>query len=111
MPAPTTSAPRPLDGTAAACYALIASAAVLVGLLVFSLDQRWASQAEASLVIARDSFTLLTTPTRSSEEALLVLDNTTDSLVVYRLDISQKALVAVAGYELSRIFQQSIPRQ
>jgi len=94
-----------------ACYALIASAAVLSGLLIFSLDKRWANEADASLVIARDSFTLLTTPTRSSEEALLVLDNTSGSLLVYRLNVANRALEPVAGYELSRIFRQSVGAQ
>ncbi|MEM1208893.1 MAG: hypothetical protein AAF586_05475 [Planctomycetota bacterium] len=100
-----------MDRTTAACYALIASAAVLAGLLVFGLDRRWASEADASLVIARNNFTLLTTQTRNSEEALIVLDNTTGSLLVYRLNVPRKQLEAIAGYDLQRIFRQSIPRQ
>ncbi|MEM6333789.1 MAG: hypothetical protein AAF823_10675 [Planctomycetota bacterium] len=99
-----------LDRTTAVCYALIASATVLSGLLIFGLDQRWGRhhEAQAALVIARDNFTILTTPTRSSEEALLVLDNASGRLLVYRLDVTRKSLTPVAGYEVPRIFERSI---
>ncbi|MEM0913907.1 MAG: hypothetical protein AAGB29_09255 [Planctomycetota bacterium] len=107
---PPMSQPRPMDRTTAACYALIASAAVLAGLLVFGLDRRWASEADASLVIAQQNFTLLTTQTRNTEEALVVLDNTSASLLVYRLNVPRKQLEAVGGYDVRRIFAQSIPR-
>lgn len=88
-----------------ACICLIASAVVLSGLLVVQLSQRVGpNEAEAALVIARENFTLLTAETRSGEESLFVLDNTTGTVMIYRLDISKEQLVPAKGLRLNEIF-------
>ena len=88
-----------------ACYCLIASAVVLSGLLVVQLSERVEpNEAEASLVIARENFTLLTAEVRSGEEALFVLDNTSGTLLVYRLEVARGSLQPAGGIGLSEIF-------
>ena len=88
-----------------ACYCLIASALVLSGLLVVQLSEEVGpNEAEASLVIARENFTLLTAETRQGEESLFVLDNTTGTLLIYRLDISSKKMELAGGLPLDEIF-------
>ncbi len=88
-----------------ACYCLIASAVVLSGLLVVQLSHRVEpNEVEAALVIARENFTLLTAEVRSGEEALFILDNTTGTMLVYRLEISRGSLQPAGGIRLSEIF-------
>lgn len=88
-----------------ACYCLIASAVVLSGLLVMQLSERVEpNEAEAALVIARDNFTLLTAEVRNGEEALFILDNTTGTMLVYRLEVSRGSLQPAGGIRLSEIF-------
>ena len=88
-----------------ACYALIASAFVLGGILVFSLGAQSGNQAYGDLVIARDNFSLMTTRTSNEEEALFVLDNTSGRLYVYTLDVGRKRLELAGGEDLTRVFQ------
>ncbi|MEM6853492.1 MAG: hypothetical protein AAF593_03700 [Planctomycetota bacterium] len=90
-----------------ACYCLIASAVVLSGLLVVQLSQRVEpNTADAALVIARENFTLLTAEVRSGEEALFILDNTTGTLLVYRLEVSRNgSLQPAGGIRLAEIFE------
>lgn len=91
-----------------ACFCLIASALVLSGLLVVQLAEKTSpNEAEASLVIARENFTLLTAETRSGEESLFVLDNTSGTLLIYSLDISSKKLELAGGLPLNEIFDSS----
>ncbi len=88
-----------------ACCCLIASAVVLSGLLIIELTQRaQPNAAEASLVIARDNFTLLTAKVRANEEALFVLDNNTGTLLVYRLNVGKSDLEPAGGLRLDEIF-------
>lgn len=70
-----------------ACYSLVASAFLLAGLLVFSLGGQLENEANANLVISRDTFTLMTAQTRQGEEALFVLDNKSARLLIYRLEM------------------------
>ncbi len=70
-----------------ACYSLVASAFLLAGLLIFSIGGQLENEAEASMVISRDAFTLMTAQTRSNEEALWVLDNRSARLLIYRLEL------------------------
>lgn len=89
-----------------ACYCLIASAVVLSGMLVVQLSERVEpNEAEAALVIARENFTLLTAEVRNGEEALFVLDNTTATLLVYRLEVSRGSLQPAGGIRLTEIFE------
>ena len=89
-----------------ACYALIASAFLLAGLLVFNLG-REENAAYGSLIIARDNFSLMTSRTSSGEEALFVLDNASGRLFVYTLDIGRKRLELAGGEDLRQIFAQA----
>ncbi|MEO1237342.1 MAG: hypothetical protein AAFX76_11195 [Planctomycetota bacterium] len=91
-----------------ACFCLIASALVLSGLLVVELSERVEpNAADASLVIARDNFTLLTADTTSDEESLFILDSVSGTLLVYRLDIPREQLIPGGGIRLSRIFDEA----
>ncbi|MEM6459669.1 MAG: hypothetical protein AAF710_09805 [Planctomycetota bacterium] len=91
--------------TPIACYALTASALVLSGMLLVTLSQRTGpAEADAAMVIARQNFTLMTAATRSGEESLFVLDNTTGTLLVYRLDVGREQLVPGGGIRLDDVF-------
>jgi hypothetical protein len=88
-----------------ACTCLIASAVVLSGLLIVQLSgELGPTPARAEMVIARENFTLLTAQTRDGEEALFVLDNTTGTLLVYRLDIGRDQMIPAGGLRLDEIF-------
>lgn len=88
-----------------ACCALLASAFVLAGTLIVSLDARWDSEAQASLVIARDNFTVMTAKTRENEEAFFVLDDANARLLIYRLDIARKQLSPSGAFNLQELFK------
>jgi len=90
-----------------ACYALIASASILAGLLITQLAHR-PNTADASLVITRDNFTLLTAKTRSGEESLFIINNITSRLLIYRLDLGRNRLELAGGADLNAIFNQSV---
>jgi hypothetical protein len=87
-----------------ACYSLLASAFILGGLLLVNLGPRMTSRADAAMVIARDNFTLMTAMTRSQEEALFVLDNLGNRLLVYRLDLGRNRLELAGAADLAQIF-------
>lgn len=93
-----------IDHTRLACYALIASAFVLAGLLAVSLG-RMEPTADAELVIARDNFTLMTAQTRSGVESLFVLDNQSGRLYIYDLDRNRE-LIPGAVTELGPAFDR-----
>ncbi len=88
-----------------ACYFLIASAFVLAGLLLNQLSAM-PNTAEAGLVIARDNFTLMTAKTRSNEEALFILNNTTSKLLIYSLNLGRERLELAGGADMSDIFSR-----
>ena len=87
-----------------ACYALIAAAFILAGLLLVQLQGRMIQNAKAEMVIGRQNFTVLTTRTKNDEEAVFVLNNTTDRLLVYRADIGRKRLELVGNEDVGRLF-------
>ena len=89
-----------------ACYALIATAFMLAGILVVALDGYHAESAHANMVIARDNFTLMTANTRQTEEALFVLDNANARLLIYRLDLPRKQLLPIGAFSLQDLFRQ-----
>lgn len=96
-----------MDHVRLACYALIASAFVLAGLLFVTLDGRFESTAEAEMVIARDNFTLLTATTRGGEESLFVLDNTSGRLLIYTLDLGRQQLNLGENINLTEVFNRA----
>lgn len=89
--------------TQLACYALIASAFVLSGLLVIQLQPQ-PSEAEAGMVIKDNNFSVLTARTADDEEALFVLDNTSQRVLIYTQDIARKRLELVGQADLGRMF-------
>lgn len=86
-----------------ACYALLASAFVLAGMLLVQLPSM-SNTAEASLVISRNNFTLLTAKTRSNEESLFVINNATDRLLIYTLDLGRKRIELSGTANLADLF-------
>lgn len=92
-----------------ACFSLIASAFLLAGLLIVQLGERYdaglARPAYGGQVIARDNFTLLTARTRDDEEALFVLENSSASLLIYRLDAADNELRLAARQDMNRVFR------
>ena len=88
-----------------ACYALIASAFILAGLLLVQVSGR-PNTADASLVISRDNFTLLTAKTRSNEESLFIINNATNRLLIYRLDLARKRIELSGGADLADLFSR-----
>jgi len=88
-----------------ACYALIGSAFVLAGMLVYSLGA-YQNQAHAELLIARDNFYVMTARTSGSEESLFVLDNGSGRLYVYVADVARNRIELAGGEDLRRLFSQ-----
>lgn len=90
-----------------ACYGLMASAFLLAGALFVQIQERWTSPAWAELAVNKGSVTLMTARTRPDEEALFVLDNYTQKLLVYRVDLGHKDLELSGAYELPTLFRQA----
>ncbi len=86
-----------------ACFGLIASAFILAGLLIVQLSAM-PNTAEASLVITRDNFTLLTARTKNGEESLFIINNMTSRLLIYSLDLGRDSMELVGGAELQSLF-------
>ena len=87
-----------------ACYSLMASAFILAGVLIVGMADDFTSKAHAEMVIAEGSFSLMTTLTKSGEESLIVLDNTSATMLVYRLELSKKDLAYVDGTNIGALF-------
>ena len=64
------------------------------------------NNADASLVIARDDFTLLTAKTRSNEASLFIINNITDRLLIYKLDLAHNRIELAGGANLTDIFRR-----
>jgi len=86
-----------------ACYGLMASAFVLAGLLVSALP-RLENQAQAQLVVNRDNITLMTARSRLNEQALFVIENNSQRLLIYTLDIGRRRLNLAQGLDLATAF-------
>ncbi len=93
-----------MNRTHTACWCLIASAIVLSAMLVVRWSDSASNEADASLVIARDNFTLLTALTRSGEESLFILDNRSGALLVYNMDMGKGRIELVGGQDLNQLF-------
>ena len=74
-----------------ACFFLLASAFVLGGLLL-TRTQTLTSQAEAGLVISQQGLTVMTAQTRDGEEALFVIDDASQMLLIYIVDIARERI-------------------
>ncbi len=88
-----------------ACCSLIASACVLIGLLVVNMeDKQILPSANADLVIAGTNITLMTTKTQPNEESLFLLDGQNHRLLIYHLDLARKRIELAASEDLRKIF-------
>lgn len=87
-----------------ACYSLLASAFVLTALLLVRIEDRFATPVQASEVITRESFTLLTARTEQDEESLFVVDNTSQRMLIYRTDIARKRIELAQSVDLADLF-------
>lgn len=100
-----------MNRTQTACFALLASAFLLAGVLIVRIDQKSAdNQAMAAgQVISQPSFTLMTAQTRGAqgneEESLFILDNNNDRLLVYAPNIGRKQLEPIVGVKVSNLFR------
>jgi hypothetical protein len=76
-----------------ACFSLLASAFVLAGLLVVQLQHHSVlDSAHAEMVLNRGNLTLMTAQTRPNEEAVFVLENSTQKLLIYKVDATRKRI-------------------
>jgi hypothetical protein len=89
-----------------ACFALIASAFVLAGLLLVQLNGRMIQSAHAGTAILRDNLTVVTAQSRDGEDALFVLDSISERLMIYRLEAGRKRLELVGAANLADVFAQ-----
>jgi len=92
-----------MDRLQLACYSLLASAAVILALIIFVAQDRFLPQAYAGNVLNRDDYTMLTATTSSSEEALFVIDSRSEKLLVYGVSKS-------SGGRLERIYVEDLAR-
>ncbi len=89
-----------------ACWCLIASAIVLSAMLVTRLSDNVRNDAEASLVISRDTYSLMTAKTRGDEESLFILDNSSGMLLVYNLNVQRGRMELANGLQLNEYFDR-----
>ncbi|MCX5658287.1 MAG: hypothetical protein NTW19_01025 [Planctomycetota bacterium] len=94
-----------MNSTQKACCILMASAFVLAALLLVTLQERFTARAEASpLIIARENITAMTAKTRINQESLLVLDNASQKLLIYDLDVAKQRMNLIGETDLSKLF-------
>ncbi|MAE64815.1 MAG: hypothetical protein CMJ18_11155 [Phycisphaeraceae bacterium] len=84
-----------------ACTCLLASAAILLGLLLTRLD---ANRAHAAEVVSEDPFTFLTARTRNDGESLFVIDNLNERLLIIHADVNREKIEVVGMQDLAAIF-------
>ncbi len=88
-----------------ACYGLLASSFILAGMLLLQVSSM-PNTAEASMVISRSNFTLLTAKTRDGEESLFVINNASDRLLIYTLDLSRNRIELSGTANLAEVFSR-----
>ena len=95
-----------MNRTQLAGAALTASAMILAGLLIVQMQRHEppTPYAVAEQVINTGAFSLMTAKTRDNEEALFMLDNLNEKLLIYRLDLGRKRLELAGSAEISEIF-------
>lgn len=93
-----------------ACFALIASAFVLAGILVVRLDEKAADNAAmADQVLSDGDFSMMTARTRGSGDSgvdsLFILDSRQQTLLIYTPD--RKGLIPTSAVKLDELFVES----
>jgi hypothetical protein len=66
-----------------ACYAMIASAFVLAGLLTVQIASHTESAAHAEMVVAKGDLTILSTQGVNQDEYVYILDHRSQKLLMY----------------------------
>lgn len=88
-----------------ACYILTASAVVLAALLLAAVQERFIPAAQATpLIVSRESLTMMTARTRVNQESLFVLDNASQKLLIYDLDVAKQRMNLAGFIELGQLF-------
>ena len=92
--------------TELACYGLLASALLLAGMLIVQLQTHGSltPEANAAMTLTRGDLTVMTARTKNKEEALFVMDNITQELHVFTLDLGKKRLKRNTTRRLDKIF-------
>ena len=94
-----------INRTTLACYALLASAFVLTAILLVQLQSHnILAQAHASMVVNDPPVSAMTVTSRRGEEALCILENTSQRLLIYRTDMTRRQLRLVKNINLAAIF-------
>lgn len=101
-----------MKNTQTACFALIASAFLLAGILIVRIDEKsQANTAQADgQVLAQPAFTMMTARTRAAgggnvgQESLFILENSKGVLVVYNANVGRKQLEPVLARKMSTFF-------
>jgi hypothetical protein len=86
-------------------YALLAAAFVQGAVLLACLQDRL-PQAHAELVVTRDNISMMTSQTRTTEESLFILDQSSGRLLVYNCDLGQKRIDLAGAADLGALFGQ-----
>lgn len=88
-----------------ACYLLIASSFVLAAMLLAALQDRITPQAHATpMLLSRDNLTVMTAKTRVNEESLVILDNASQKLLIYNLDVPKQRMNLSGAIDLAQLF-------
>lgn len=89
--------------TETACWSMLASAFVLAALLLVTVAQRggFVQSAQAEMVLDRGSLTVMTAQTKDDEEAVFVIDNFSQQLLIFKLDLGKRRLEAAGRWPLT----------
>jgi len=94
-----------MNATRIACYALIASAFVLGGLLIARVGDLTAQPAHANMILAEDNLIAMTARISNNEEALFVFDTGRGRMVVYQTQNRRdRGLYPTAAVDVGRFF-------
>lgn len=101
-----------MNRTQTACFALLASAFVLAGILIVRVDQKSAdntAQADGQ-VISQPSFSMMTARTRgggdgNGDESLFILDNNRGVLLVYTANVARKQIEPIRAVKMAELFR------
>ena len=87
-----------------ACLALTASAFVLAGLLLATLPNRLDQQANAALVVSRDSITAMTARTQPDQDSVFIIENNSQKLLIYTVDLGRRRIEPAQSIDLNTLF-------
>ena len=81
-----------MNRTQMASYSLLASAFVLTGLLIVKMQGvDFLPKAHADQVVTKANITAMTARSRNDEEALFILDNVSQKLLIYKIRLVGRA--------------------